>query len=71
MRMDRWMVRLKNKNQTASWRFNSKRKAEDFLNDRRKLVQHLGYNPDQVYLLVPVERVLTNSTGTNKNGGRT
>lgn len=66
--MHRWVVHLQNKNQTANWRFSSKLKAEDFINDRRELVQHLGYDPDQVYLLVPVERVLTNSTGTNKIG---
>ena len=65
--MDKWIVRLQNENQRARWGFNLKRKAEEFIDDRKLLVQHLGYDPDQVYLLVPVEEVLTNSTGTNKN----
>ena len=51
----RWKVKLSDDLQEKSWDFNSKEEAESFIEDRYNLTSHLGYNPDDIYYLFPIE----------------
>lgn len=53
---DRWLVQLASETgKESAWTFSSKQKAEEFLEDRYNLTSHLGYDPNEVYYLLPIE----------------
>jgi hypothetical protein len=54
--IDRWLVQLSSTTgKESAWTFSSKSKAEEFLEERYNLTKHLGYDPDEVYYLLPIE----------------
>jgi len=53
---DRWMVQVAGNNEMEkSLSFRTKKDAEEFISERIELVQHLGYDPDETYYLIPIQ----------------
>jgi len=51
----RWKVKLADDPEGREWIFDTKGEAELFVDDRYNLTNHLGYNPDEIYYLIPVK----------------
>jgi hypothetical protein len=53
---DRWLVQINDENGSEkSLTFETKEKAEEFIQDRVEMVRHLGYDPDEIYYLIPIQ----------------
>jgi hypothetical protein len=55
--MSQWLVQLvgNEPGNEGAWTFNSLKDAENFIKDRRNLLQHLKYDPDNSYYILPIE----------------
>jgi len=53
---DSWLVQVATETgYEKTWSFKSKDRAQQFISDRIDLVKHLGYDPDEVYYLIPIQ----------------
>jgi len=53
---DRWLVQVAgNDDLEKSLSFQSKKEAEEFIEERVDMVRHLGYDPDETYYLIPIQ----------------
>ena len=53
---DRWIVQVTgNDNLEKSLSFQTKREAEELIEERVDMVRHLGYDPDETYYLIPIQ----------------